>query len=49
MSVHNNLEHGLAILTESFSPLNLHYTPFLVEVQSKVTLNPHNAILCHAH
>ena len=31
-SVHYNLGHGLAIVTESFSPLNLDYTTSLVKV-----------------
>ena len=30
--VHNNLEHGLAIVTESFSLLNLDYTTSFVKV-----------------
>ena len=30
--VHYNLEHGLEIITESFSPLNLNYTTSLVKV-----------------
>ena len=35
-SAHSNLEHGLAILTESFSPYSdLFYTTSLVEVQSR--------------
>ena len=34
-SVHSNLEHGLAILTESFSPLRSAYTTSLIEVQSR--------------
>ena len=31
-SVHYNLEHGLAIVTESFSPLNLDHTTSFVKV-----------------
>ena len=34
-SVHYNLEHGLAIVTESFSLLNLNYTTFFVKVWTK--------------
>ena len=30
--VHYNLEHGLAIITESFSPLNLNHTTSFVKV-----------------
>ena len=40
-SVHYNLEHGLAILTESFSPLNLNYTTTLSESELKVMLQSH--------
>ena len=31
-SVHYNLEHGLAIVTQSFSPLILNYITFFVKV-----------------
>ena len=34
-SVHSNLEHGLAILKESFSPLRSVLHNLLVEVQSR--------------
>ena len=34
-SVCYNLEHGLAIITESFSPLNLDYTTSFVKVQTR--------------
>ena len=34
-SVHSNLEHGLAILTEALVHSNLSYTTSLVEVQSR--------------
>ena len=36
-SVHCNLEHGLAIVTEIFSPLNPNYITFLVKVQIRST------------
>ena len=42
MSVHYNLEHGLATLTESFSPLNLNYTTSFVKVQISHTI--HNTV-----
>ena len=32
-SVCYNLEHGLAVVTESFSPLNLDYTTSFVKIQ----------------
>ena len=32
-SVHYNLEHGLVIATESFSPLNLYHVTSFVKVQ----------------
>ena len=34
-SVHNNLEYGLAIVTESFSPVNLDYTTSFVQVSTR--------------
>ena len=34
-SVYYNLEHGLAIVTESFSPLNLDYITSIVEVWAR--------------
>ena len=37
-SVHNNSEHGLAILTESFSPLRSEFHNRLVEVQIRSPL-----------
>ena len=40
-SVHYNLEHGLAILTENFSPLNLNYTTSLVKVGIRSHLTSH--------
>ena len=40
-SVHYNLEHGLATLTESFSPLNLNYTTSLVKVQTRSDMTSH--------
>ena len=36
-----NLEYGLAILTESFSPLRSVYTTSLVEVQSRSDVKSH--------
>ena len=50
-SVHSNLEHRLAILTEKQRALvhsDLSYTTSLVEVQSRSDMvKPHEAILCH--
>ena len=40
-SVQNNLEHGLAIVTESFSSLNLNYTTSLVKVQTRSDATSH--------
>ena len=37
-SVHNNLEHGLVNVTESFSPLNLRYTTSFVKVRIRSSL-----------
>ena len=50
-SVHYNLEHGLAIITESFSPLNLNYTTSFVKVQISDTTGHTIPVLtiCHAH
>ena len=40
-SGHNNLEHGLAIVTESFSLLDLDYTTSLVKVQIRNDMTNH--------
>ena len=40
-SVHYNLEHRLEIITESFSPLNLNYTTFLVKAQIRSDMTSH--------
>ena len=40
-SVHNNLEHGLAIVTESFSPLDLDYTTSFVKFQIRSDMTSH--------
>ena len=39
--IHYNLEHGLAIITESFSPLNLNYATSLVKVQARSDMTNH--------
>ena len=39
--VHYNLEHGLAIVTESFGPLNLDYTTSFVKVQTRSDMTSH--------
>ena len=39
-SIHNNLKRGLAIVTESFSPLNLSYTTSFVKVQTRSHAKP---------
>ena len=36
-----DLEHGLAIVTESFSPLNLNYRPSFVKVQIRSDMPSH--------
>ena len=48
-SVHYNLEYGLAIVTESFSPLDLDYTTSLVKVQIRSDRTSHAIPFCHAH
>ena len=40
-SVHYNLEHGLAIVTESFGPLNLNYTTSFVKIQMRSDVTSH--------
>ena len=40
-SVHYNLEHGLAIVTEIFSPLNLNHTTSFVKVWIKSDVTIH--------
>ena len=40
-SVHNNLEHGLVTVTESFSLLNLNYTTSLVKVWIRSDMTSH--------
>ena len=40
-SVYGNLEHALAILTESFSPLKSEYTASLVEIQIRSNMTSH--------
>ena len=40
-SVHYNLEYGLVITTESFSPLNLNYTISFVKVQIRSEATSH--------
>ena len=40
-SVHYNLEHGLAIINESVSPLNLNYTASVVKVQIRSDITSH--------
>ena len=40
-SVHYNLEHELAIVTESFSPLNLYHTTSFVKVQIRSDATSH--------
>ena len=45
-SVHYNLEHGLAIVTGDFSPLNLNYTNSFVKVQIRSDA-PSHAISCN--
>ena len=51
-SVHSNLEHELAILTESFSPLQseLHNLPSsLIEVQIRSDVTSYAIPFCHMH
>ena len=48
ISVHYNLDHGLAIVTESFSPLNLNYRTSFVKVWIRNDI-PSHAIPCHVH
>ena len=48
-SVHYNLEHGLATLTESFSPLSLNYTTPLVKVWIRSDSTSHTIPFCHTH
>ena len=43
-SVHYNLEHELAIVTESFSPLNLNYTTSLVKVWIRSDMIRHTIV-----
>ena len=40
-SVHYNLEHGLAIITEGFSPLDLDHTKSFVKVQTRSGVTSH--------
>ena len=40
-SVYYNLEHGVAIITESFSPLNLNYTTSFVKVWIRSDMTSH--------
>ena len=40
-SVHYNLEHGLAIVTESFSPLDLDYKTSFVKVKTRSDVTNH--------
>ena len=48
-SAHNNLEHGMAIVTETFSPLYLHYTTSFVKVQTRSDVTSHAIPFCHTH
>ena len=40
-SIDYNLEHGVAIITESFRPLNLNYTTSFVKVQIRSDTTSH--------
>ena len=46
-SVHYNLEHGLVIVTDSFSPLDLDHTTFLVKVQIRSDVTSNTIPFCH--
>ena len=48
-SVHYNLEHRLAIVTKSFSLLNLDYTTSFVKVQTRCDETNHAIPFCHVH
>ena len=51
-SVHYNLEYALAIVTKSFSPLDLEYTTSFVKVQIEVTWQAMLFLIlsiCHAY
>ena len=48
-SVHSNLEHGLAILTESFSLLRSVLHNLLLKSKAEVRDKPHYSLLNHAH
>ena len=44
-SVHSNLEHGLAILTENFSPAQICLTqPLLLKSKAEVCAKPRNTL-----
>ena len=47
-SVDSNLEHGLAILTESLSPLCL-TQPLLLKSKAEVHAKPRDSLLYHVH
>ena len=47
--VYNNLEHELAIIAESFSPLNLNYTTSFVKDQTRSDATSHDIPICHVH
>ena len=49
ISIHYNLEHGLVIITENFSPLNLDYTTSLVKVWIRSDITSHAIPFCHAY
>ena len=48
-SVISNLERGLAILTESFSPLVCLTQPLLLKSKAEVRAKLHDSLLYHVH